>query len=106
MRPRVLLPLLLALTASPSCKKAGDAPSPAADAGPRAHDSLAPPSQAELPTTDGAISLGNLAGQIDFLTAGGPVRPGEAGPGARAVPLLLTRFQYLGRISDAERASA
>jgi tetratricopeptide (TPR) repeat protein len=78
-------------------------------------DALGPPTQHQLPTTDGAISLGNLTGQIDYFEPATRTAPGLDG-GARPsgfpsaalqiVPLLATRSQYVGRVADAERALA
>jgi len=103
MRLRALL--LLALAASSSCKKAGDAPGSAVDAGPESHDPLGPPARSEIPTTDGAIALNNLGGQIDYFEAAIRARP-DLPPNPLLVSLLATRSQYLGRIADAERAVA
>ncbi len=104
MRLRALL--LLALAASPSCKKAGDAPTPAADAGPGSHDPLGPPSRSELNTTSGSISLHNLDGQIDYFESALVKQPANAAALAQLIPLLATRSQYVGRVADAERAAA
>ena len=63
-------------------------------------------SQAELPTTDGAIALGNLQAQIaaeERLASYGPLTVSQR---AAIAELLLMRGQFLGRIVDYERAEA
>ena len=63
-------------------------------------------SQAELPTTDGAIALGNLQAQIaaeERLASYGPLTVSQR---AAITELLLMRGQFLGRIVDYERAEA
>jgi tetratricopeptide (TPR) repeat protein len=55
----------------------------------------------ELPTTDGAIALSNLAGQIAKLEIG--VEEGRESPTA-LVELLVLRGQVLGRIDEYEKA--
>ena len=63
-----------------------------------------PLSQAELPTTDGAIAIGNLQAQIDGeerLAAYGPLTGLQR---AGIADLIAMRGQFLGRIADYERA--
>ncbi len=63
-------------------------------------------SQAELPTTDGAIALGNLQAQIaaeERLASYGPLTVSQR---AAIAELLLMRGQFLGRIVDYEQAEA
>src|ERR1043166_4710564 len=63
-------------------------------------------SQAELPTTDGAIALSNLQAQIaaeERLASYGPLTVSQR---AAIAELLLMRGQFLGRIADYERAEA
>jgi tetratricopeptide (TPR) repeat protein len=107
MRSRALL--LWALTALASCKKQ-DTLSVATDAGPggtaAVRDSLGPPSQAELPTTDGGIFLDDLVGQIAFLESARAKNPSEGALARRLIPLLHSRSQLLGRVDDLERAAA
>jgi tetratricopeptide (TPR) repeat protein len=63
-------------------------------------------SQAELPTTDGAIALSNLQAQIaaeERLASYGSLIVSQR---AAMVELLIMRGQFLGRIADYERAEA
>ena len=63
-------------------------------------------SQAELPTTDGAIALGNLQAQIaaeERLASYGPLTVSQR---AAIAELLIMRGQFLGRIVDYEQAEA
>jgi tetratricopeptide (TPR) repeat protein len=110
MHLRLRALLLLGLSTTPACIKACDAPAPAVDAGPGAAsvhpDPLGPPSQHQLPTTDGKATVANLDGQIDALS--GLIRgKGDQVSNRRAlVPLLSARAQFLGKVADAERAAA
>jgi tetratricopeptide (TPR) repeat protein len=63
-------------------------------------------SQAEFPTTDGAIALSNLQAQIaaeEGLARYGPLTVSQR---AAIIELLIMRGQFLGRIADYERAEA
>ena len=69
-------------------------------------ETKSPLSQAELPTTDGAIALSNLQAQIaaeERLASYGPLTVSQR---AAIVELLIMRGQFLGRIADYERAEA
>jgi tetratricopeptide (TPR) repeat protein len=96
--------VLLSLVATgAACKGNAGAGASAADGG---GDAGAELGLVPLPrTTNGAIAIGNL----DAVVAGHEKRvaaaPGDATLRAGLVDLLLTRGQYLGRISDYERAS-
>ncbi len=94
-----------------------EAPPASADAGgvsfsPLARSSPAgsPLSQAELPTTDGAIAVGNLNGQINSVERAIAERDARKEPAgefvAKAVALLSMRGQFLGRLADYDRADA
>lgn len=88
--------------ASPSSGDAPAAPSSAASA--RAADAIRPPTQAELPTTNGAIAFGNLSAQIEGLEA--EVGRGRAGLDLRLAlaDLVAVRGTYASKIADYERA--
>jgi tetratricopeptide (TPR) repeat protein len=98
---KLTLAILVAL--SPACDKAGGGRPAPADAAAEPLDPLGPPSQAELPTTDGTIAIGNLNGQID--AAERALAKGSPGSKQQLVDLLATRARYLARIADLERAS-
>lgn len=66
----------------------------------------APLSRSELPTTNGAIAMGNLEGQIDAATTAIERRGNTAERSAELVDLLLLRGQFRARIVDYERAAA
>jgi tetratricopeptide (TPR) repeat protein len=71
-----------------------------------AGETKSPPSQAEPPTTDGALALGNLEAQIaaeERLARYGRLTVSQR---ATIVELLIMRGQFLGRIADYERAEA
>src|SRR5215510_13231480 len=63
-------------------------------------------SQAELRTTDGAIALSNLQGQIAAEERRASYGPLTVSQGATVVELLIMRGQFLGRIVDYEQAEA
>ena len=88
------------------CLVTWHAPPPAAQqtGGGTTGETTAPLSQAALPTTDGAIALGNLQAQIaaaERLASDGPVTVSQR---AAMAVLLTMRGQFLGRIADYERA--
>ena len=95
----LLLPVAVACgRASPPSRRA----TPRADA--RSLAGHSPQSRAELPTTSGAIAVGNLEAQIAglerLLGAGANPKPTRVA----LVSALLLRGQTLGRIADYERA--
>ena len=83
--------------ASPSLHGVGDASS---------SSRRSPLSQIELRTTDGAIALGNLQGQIDGEERLAAARPLTLKQRAGIADLVAMRGQFLGRIADYERAAA
>lgn len=66
----------------------------------------APISRTELSTTDGAIAIGNLQGQIDGEERLAANRPLTLKQRAGIAELIAMRGQFLGRIADYERAEA
>jgi tetratricopeptide (TPR) repeat protein len=107
MRLAQLRPFVGALLLGASaCHRTGGAPAPGADAGAAARDPIHPETQAELPTTDGAIALGNLEAQIRAQEAALARMPADLGTKQHLVTLVAMRGQYLGRIADRERALA
>ena len=104
-RIHVLGGALLLMVLSPACKKAGEK-HPPPDAGAAPQDPLGPPSQAQVPSTDGVIAFGNLNAQIDALNAALVKAPSDLEARRQLVPLLATRARYVGRIDDIERAAA
>jgi tetratricopeptide (TPR) repeat protein len=72
----------------------------------KAADPIRPPTQAELPTTNGAIAFRNLSAQIEGLEA--EVGRGRAGLDLRLAlaDLVGTRGTYASKIADYERADA
>ena len=104
MRQKPLIALAILVALSPACDKAGGGRPPPPDAAAVANDPLGPPSRADLPTTDGAIAIGNLSAQIDALE--GLVAKGSRHDKKQLVDLLSTRAEYLARIADLERAAA
>lgn len=69
-----------------------------------ANASSSPLAFAELRTTDGAIALGNLQGQIDGEERLAAYRPLTVTQRAGIAELIASRGQFLGRIADYERA--
>src|SRR5262249_7678270 len=98
LHSRFSICLFLALLLLPACQRA-------AAGSPRA-SSKAPLSQSELPTTDGAIALGNLEAQIDGEQQLATYRPLTPKQRAAISDLIAMRGQFLGRIADYERAAA
>jgi hypothetical protein len=85
----------------------GGAPAKVASAGearPRALKPRSPLSQAELPTTSGAIAMVNLNAQIDGLSRRLDADPKSALIREELIGVLSTRAQLTGRIADYERA--
>lgn len=77
------------------------------DAGPAApEDTERPPTQAELPTTDGSITLDNLNGQIKGLETAVAMRPRDVDLAITLSAMVANRGKYLGVIADYERADA
>src|SRR5215510_7900457 len=69
-------------------------------------ETKSPLSSAELRTTDGAIALSNLQGQIAAEECRASYGPLTVSQGATIVELLIMRGQFLGRIVDYEQAEA
>jgi tetratricopeptide (TPR) repeat protein len=67
-------------------------------------ETTTPLSRTVLPTTDGAIALGNLQAQIAAEERLASYSPVTVSQGAAMVVLLTMRGQFLGRIADYERA--
>lgn len=108
---RLLLGAAIALSAiAPACSKSEPPSAARTSAEPKStaepHDPLGPPSQEEVPTTDGAIALGNLSGQIEALESLLRAAPGQPDNKRQLVSLLSMRGRYLARIADVERAAA
>jgi hypothetical protein len=76
----------------------------ASEARPQAPQRRSPLSQAELPTTSGAIAMSNLNAQIDGLSRRLDADPKSALVKEELIGLLSTRAQFAGRIADYERA--
>jgi tetratricopeptide (TPR) repeat protein len=99
---RALLVGALSLFVAPSCSPRKSSPA-LTDAGVESRDTVSPPTQHELPTTDGGIAAGNLDGQIRALEqelAGGP---GRAAARIALADLLGFRGLYTARVADYER---
>ena len=78
----------------------------AASAAPRPGEHHAPLPQSELPTTDGAIAMGNLDAQLAGAERRAAMKPPLAqGAMQGLVGYLATRGAILGRIADVERAA-
>lgn len=88
MRPRAILFTLLLLASSAAAARA-----------------QSPLSQQALPTTDGDIAVGNLSAQLEGEERLGRKHPLTLTQEAGIADLLETRGQFLGRISDYERAA-
>lgn len=76
----------------------------AAEARPRAPQTRSPLSQAELPTTSGAIAMANLNAQVHGLSKRLDADPKSALIREELIGVLSTRAQFTGRIADYERA--
>ncbi len=63
----------------------------------------APPSRQELPTTSGAIAIGNLSSQLRGFEGVLASHPHDLGSRSSVVTLLETRFQFSGNLADLER---
>ena len=90
----VLLCLTACLHAPPGSQSIGGS----------ARSRRSPLSQAELPTTDGAIAIGNLQAQIDGEERLASYRPLTVSQRAGIAGLIAMRGQFLGRIADFESA--
>lgn len=64
---------------------------------------FAPATTEQLPTTDGAVFMGNLHGRIDVITPRFQARP-SAVLGLRLVDELLQRYRIVGHEDDLQRA--
>jgi tetratricopeptide (TPR) repeat protein len=71
--------------------------------GPAPHREVAPETQAELPTTDGAIALGNLTAQIHGLETVLARTPRDVEARGQLLALTATRARYTGRVDDLGR---
>src|SRR5882724_4447107 len=87
---------------SPLASQGARGPVPRESAGPAVPAS--PLTPAELPTTDGAIALGNLDAEITGLERDVAKDPSLDRVGA-LVEDLAARGQFLGRLADYERAA-
>src|SRR5258706_6534070 len=88
---------------SPLASQGARGPVPGVSAAPPPAES--PMTQAELPTTDGALALGNLDAEIAGLERDVAKDPSLDRAGA-LVEGLASRGQFLGRLADYERAAA
>ena len=76
----------------------------AADGGAEARDTVSPPDQHEVSTTDGGIAVGNLNGQIRVLEQELAGDPRSAATRIALADLLGFRGIYTAKITDYERA--
>lgn len=125
MKPRLAALSLCALVGLAGCRGGGskdhDAGPPEGSAHPTAKTSAtsapsggpgadvftrSPLSQAELPTTDGAIALSNLNAQVAGAVGMAENNPNEPIAKERLIEELSLRGQFLGRVADFERADA
>lgn len=100
--------VLAALLAAAGCRSrsaSSSAPPVARAPAHAASKAPAPLSQAELPTTDGAIAVGNLEAQVAAEEDEAKHAPRDAEVRIRLASLLGVRAKYEGRIADRERAS-
>lgn len=74
------------------------------DAGADARDTVSPPDQHEIPTTDGGIAAGNLDGQIRALEQEVAATPRLVPPRLALADLLGFRSLYTAKVADYERA--
>jgi tetratricopeptide (TPR) repeat protein len=100
---RALLVGALSLFVASACSPRKSAPA-AADAGAEVRDTVSPPDQHEVSTTDGGIAAGNLNGQIRVLERELAGDPGRAATRIALADLLGFRGLYTAKIADYERA--
>src|SRR5262245_5490046 len=65
-----------------------------------------PPTQKELPTTDGAIAFGNLDSQLRGAEKELESRPRDLDARSRVIELYATRARFGGKIADLEKSAA
>ena len=100
---RALLVGALSFFVLPACSPRKSVPAPA-DADVEARDTVAPPDQHEVSTTDGGIASGTLNGQIRVLEQELAGDPRRAATRIALADLLGFRGLYVSKIADYERA--
>jgi tetratricopeptide (TPR) repeat protein len=104
-RPRLLL--LLVASLATACGKTGSSSgAPTGSAAAEAPDSVRPPGDRQLPTTDGRIAFRNLEAQIQGAEAAIARSPGELDTRLKLIELVSLRGVYRAGIADLERALA